>query len=129
MGKGRVQKEKLTLPEPRKCALAAWITVRGPEPGPFFTNRDRARKAGGSRWRLTGTGLHSVQRLGKRAGLAVWPHALRHASITGALDVMNRDVRAVQRFSRHRNLSTVMTHDDNRRDLGGDVARRVAEAL
>jgi hypothetical protein len=33
----------------------------------------------------------------------------------------------VQRFSRHKNLQTVLRYDDNRQDLAGDVAKRVAE--
>jgi hypothetical protein len=37
-------------------------------------------------------------------------------------------VRAVQRFSRHRNAQTLLRHDDSRQDLAGDVARRVAAA-
>ena len=55
------------------------------------------------------------------------PHGLRHASITAALDITGGDVRAVQRFSRHRNLTTLTVYDDNRLDLGGKVARLVAE--
>jgi hypothetical protein len=34
----------------------------------------------------------------------------------------------VQRFSRHKILQTVLRYDDNRLDLAGDIARRVAEA-
>jgi hypothetical protein len=36
-------------------------------------------------------------------------------------------VRAVRRFSRHRDLSTLQCYDDNRNNLGGEVARRLAE--
>jgi integrase/recombinase XerC len=36
------------------------------------------------------------------------------------------DVRAVQRFSRHRSLATFQKDDDNREDLGGAVAKRLA---
>jgi hypothetical protein len=39
---------------------------------------------------------------------------------TEALD-LGADVRAVQRFSRHRNLATLQRYDDNRADLGGQV--------
>ena len=125
LGKGRTQKEALSLPEPTKAALAVWIEARGAEPGPLFVNFDRARKGK----RLTGTGLYLVVRkLGSNAGLSapVRPHGLRHAGITEALDLTNGNVRAVQRYSRHRNLSTLNLYDDNRTDLGGDVARLVA---
>jgi hypothetical protein len=35
-------------------------------------------------------------------------------------------VRAVQRFSRQRNVRTVGRYDDSRKDLAGEVARKVA---
>jgi integrase/recombinase XerC len=69
-----------------------------------------------------------VRGLGEQAGVRARPHGLRHAAITEALDRTNGDVRAVQRFSRHRKLDTLLIYDDARRDLAGDVARRVAEA-
>ena len=34
--------------------------------------------------------------------------------------------RAVQRYSRHRDVRVLNTYDDNRQDLGGRVARLVA---
>jgi len=51
---------------------------------------------------------------------------LRHAAITEALDITRGDVRAVQKFSRHRDLRTLTVYDDNRRDLAGEVAKLVA---
>lgn len=63
-----------------------------------------------------------VRALGRKAGVAVRPHGLRHSAITEALDLTG-DVRKVQRFSRHKNLAVLMVYDDNRRDLGGEVAR------
>jgi integrase/recombinase XerC len=87
---------------------------------------DRARKGSG---RLSAAGLYAlVRRLGEQAGLKVWPHGLRHAAITEALDRTGGAVRAVQRFSRHRDLRTLIVYDDRRVDLAGDVARQVAEA-
>jgi integrase/recombinase XerC len=123
LGKGRTQKEQLTLPEPTKAALGTWIAKRGAEPGPLFLNFDRARKG----HRLTGAGLyHVVRKLGQKAGLEVHPHGLRHCGITQALDLTNGNVRAVQKFSRHRDLRILTLYDDNRLDLAGDVARLVA---
>jgi integrase/recombinase XerC len=73
--------------------------------------------------RLTGTGLYLVVRdLGRKAGLTVRPHGLRHAGITEALDLTNGNIRAVQRYSRHRDMRILNLYDDNRTDLGGDVA-------
>lgn len=123
LGKGRTQKERLSLPEPTRAALAVWIAARGASPGPVFVNFDRAGKRG----RLTGTGLYIMVRdMGRRVGLSVRPHGLRHLGITEALDLTNGNIRAVQRYSRHRDVRILSVYDDNRADLGGDVARLVA---
>ncbi len=123
LGKGRSGRLKLTLPEPTREALRAWLEVRGIEAGPLFVNFDRAGKG----WRLTGRSLHRIlQGLGERVGLKLRPHGLRHAAITEALDLTDGNVRAVQRFSRHRDLRVLNLYDDNRTDLGGEVARLVA---
>jgi integrase/recombinase XerC len=126
LGKGRSQREALSLPDPTRQALARWLSARGSEPGPLFVNFDRARK--GEERRLTGRSLHRiVVDLGRRAGLRhVSPHGIRHAAITEALDLTGGDVRAVQRFSRHRDLRVLNIYDDSREDLAGQVATLVA---
>jgi integrase len=68
-----------------------------------------------------------VGELASKAGLSrVSPHGLRHAAITEALDLTGGDVRAVQRFSRHRDVRVLNIYDDCREDLAGQVARLVA---
>jgi integrase/recombinase XerC len=125
LGKGRTAKERLTLPPPTREALASWLAVREPGYGPLFRSLDPARKGDG---RLTGAAVYGiVRRLGEAVGLRCRPHGLRHRGITAALDA-GLDLRAVQRYSRHRDLRTLQLYDDNRQDLGGAVARRVAEA-
>ena len=130
LGKGRATRTLLTLPEPTEAALRCWIEVRGNHAGPLFTNCDRAGKGQLNQSRLTGRAVHYlVQQLGRKAGLSVRPHGLRHAAITEALDLTRGDVRSAQRYSRHRNLQTLMVYDDNRRDLAGEVARMVAATV
>jgi integrase/recombinase XerC len=125
LGKGRRERETLTLPTTTVAALRTWLAVRGATPGPLVVNVDRRTKGE----RLTGAGLyHLVQALGRRAGLTVRPHGVRHAAITEALEKTGGNVRAVQRFSRHRDLRTLTTYDDNRADLAGEVAALVAGA-
>ena len=124
LGKKRTQKEWLSLPQPTASALVDWINMRGEGPGALFINLDRR----GRRQRLTGRSVHRIVRsLGEQARLGiVRPHGLRHAAITAALDLTGGNVRAVQRFSRHRDLRTLTLYDDNRLDLGGEIARRLA---
>ena len=42
------------------------------------------------------------------------PHRIRHSSITAALDATDGNIRKVQKLSRHANINTLMTYDDNR---------------
>lgn len=125
LGKGRTERETLTLPSPTRSALETWVSARGPEAGPLFLNFDRASKG----QRLTGRSVARVLAvLGDEVGLTgVRPHGLRHAAITEALDVTNGNFRMAQRFSRHRDSRVLSLYDDNRQDLGGEVARKVAE--
>jgi integrase/recombinase XerC len=126
LGKGRTAKVPLTLPTPTLAALEAWLAVRGEGPGPLFFRLDRAGKGKG---RLSGQAVYALVRgLGEQVGLKARPHGLRHASITQALDATNGDVRAVQRFSRHKSLQTLLIYDDRREDLAGDIARKLAAA-
>jgi integrase/recombinase XerC len=125
LGKGRREKVQLSLPRPTAEALWAWLAIRGENPGPLFHRLDRA---GWGQGRLTGNGLYGIiRRLGEQANVQVRPHQLRHSSITRALDLTNGDVRTVQKFSRHKDIRVLLRYDDNRADLGGSVARRLAE--
>jgi integrase/recombinase XerC len=122
-GRGQAPREQVSLPEPTRAALAAWLEARGSEPGPLFVNFDRAGKGR----RLTGAAVyHIVSWLGAKAGLAVRPQGLRHLAIATALERTNGDVRAVATFSRHKDLRTLSRYRDNRPDLAGKVASLVA---
>ncbi len=127
LGKGRTSKIKLTLPPETKKALEAWIGVRGVAPGALSCSMNRAKPGEG---RLTAIGLYGmVRELGRRIGLKAWPHGLRHAAITVALDLTGGNFRAAQRFSRHRDVRVLERYDDNRQDLGGEVAKQVAASV
>lgn len=126
LGKGRTGRVKVTLPEPTCEVLAAWLAVREAGAGALFVNYDRAGKGE----RLSAMSINRVIKdLGSRAGVKVTAHALRHAGITLALDLTGGDVRKVRGFSRHANVQTVMLYDDNRLDMGGEVAALVAGAV
>lgn len=127
LGKGRTQKELLTLPPETKAAIGAWLAIRGERAGPLLLSLDRAQKGNG---RLSGAGLYDiVRKLGSQAGLRVSPHGLRHAAITEALDLTGGNVRAVQKFSRHRDVRVIERYDDNRTDLAGQIARQLAATV
>lgn len=125
-GKGRTEKERMTLPDPTAAALVGWTEARGNEPGPLFHRLDGSKPAPDVR--LSGESVRRIVcRLGKTAGLPrdVRPHGLRHSAATSALDA-GRDLRDVRRFTRHRSLEMVLRYDDMRRDVAGEIARDLA---
>lgn len=117
LGKGRHEPERLELTPKMLEALKRWIGHRGTKPGALFRNFSRS----GNAQRLTDQG---VWRITRRHGLGR-AHGVRHASITQALEKTGGDVRTAMRFSRHKDLNTLMIYDDNRRD----GARKISEAL
>jgi integrase/recombinase XerC len=127
-GKGRREKVPLTLPGPTRAALLAWRDVRGDEPGPFFTNFDRARKGEG---RLSADHVYRIVRgLGEKAGIKARPHGLRHTAITEACKAAQEagiGLEEVLDFSRHRNVQVLMLYRDRERNVQGTLAGLVAE--
>jgi len=125
LGKGRTEKVALTLPAETRAAILSWLAIRGLAPGPLFHSLDPAKKGSG---RLTGMGLYqSVRAAGEQVGIKTRPHGLRHAGITEALDVTRGNIRAVQKFSRHKDVRVLERYDDNRLDLAGEVASKLPQ--
>ncbi|MDE2293768.1 MAG: tyrosine-type recombinase/integrase, partial [Elusimicrobia bacterium] len=117
IAKGHHQRQRLALPPATAAALAAWLAVADPaEPRVIgLSTRGVAKR---------------IRRLGTVAGLPAHvchPHALRHASVSAALQTW--DVRAAQRHSRHRQISTLIVYDDQRRQGGAAVADTVSRLL
>jgi integrase/recombinase XerC len=129
--KGEEARIPLTLPEETAAALRAWLEVRGRQPGPLFLSLDRAAGSRSARpQRLSATSIYrELRRLGERVQVRARPHGVRHGAITTVLDLNGGDVRAAQRFSRHKDVRTLLRYDDNRQDLGGKMARLVASAV
>jgi integrase/recombinase XerC len=121
MGKGKTDEEPLTLPPELAGLIETWVGYRGKHPGPLFVHfRQPEMKE-----RLSDRSVGRITN-GLELGHA---HGLRHSSITQALDENNGDVRKVARFSRHKNVQTVLKYDDNRKDLGGEVAKGLSKKL
>ena len=124
--KGKRERVRRSLPDPTSRALQRWLEYRGAHGGPLFVSLDR-RQGGG---RLSGRSLHRiVKKLGADIGITARPHSLRHSSISTALDLSNGNIRAVAKFSGHANINVVERYDDCRRDLAGEIARRVAASV
>jgi integrase len=62
-----------------------------------------------------------VRELGQKVGLHVWPHGLRHSSITAALDVAAKagiGLDKVKAHSRHAAIGTLLIHADEHDRIG-----------
>lgn len=73
--------------------------------------------------------LDIITHLGRKAGVRCRPHMVRHSAITHCLDLNGGDIRAAQRFSRHKDVRVLMRYDDSRKDMAGELARRLSEDL
>jgi integrase/recombinase XerC len=124
LGKARADKQRLTLPPATAAAVAAWLAARpATDAAALFVRVDRP---GGGR--LDGSTVYRIVRgLGERGGIRARPHGLRHSSITRVLDLSGGDIRAAQRFSRHKDVRVLERYDDSRKDMAGELARRLAE--
>lgn len=126
-GKGQAGLKPITVSTQVRTAIEDFLRERPaaglrPESFVFF--------AKGYDTQLTKTALSNrISRIGRAAGIRVWPHALRHSAITMALDATGGDVRKVQKFSRHAHLETLVRYDDQRRDVAAEVSAQVNTVL
>ena len=129
-GKGRAEKEVLSLPETTQAAITAWLRVRGTTSGPLFLTLGPRRNRRRSRRRFTSRGIYRiVSELGEQAGAKVWPHGLRHTAITSAVEAAQEHgvtLDEVRQFSRHKNINTLLVYRDRVRDVQGKLAALVA---
>lgn len=125
LGKGRTERKPTTIPKPTCAVLAAWLGARPEcETEAVFVSLDRAKYG----HRLTGRSVHRI--VGKVAdvvGAVAKPHGLRHTAITEGLNVSDGNQREAQMFSRHEDANTLGKYDDNRADLGGQLAEKIAK--
>ena len=150
LGKGRSQKETLDVPTRVMAAIAAWLEFRGTAPGPLFIELDRKSGAKCLKLRqqcqnLDQNGLNfgeesrmcvtsftrSLKDFGKKHGIKVTPHALRHAGITAAVDKaaeIGVTIPEIMQFSRHKNLKTLQIYVDQHRNVQGRIAAAVSTA-
>jgi len=91
-------------------AIAAWLTVRGPEPGPLFVPVDKAGRI--VLRRLTAESVFDrLAYLAKRAGVQRFsPHDMRRWFISDLLD-NGADLALVQAMAGHANLATTARYD------------------
>lgn len=129
-GKGRSQRQFLSIPSTSLEALKDWIEVRGVAPGPLFFNLVRDTR---QRKRLSRVGLYELIRgLGENVQVKTRPHGIRHLSISEACKVAQNNGYALEEVmdhSRHKSVSTLMIYRDRERDVQGAISTLVANTI
>lgn len=128
LGKGRLQKEILSLPMRTRKVISDWIEIRGDFTGPLFVNFHHNPNIQGKR--LSATSLYRIiTDLGIKTHQKVRPHGLRHTAISEAVrkvQAVGMDVTKVLQFSRHKDLKTLQVYIDQVEDAQGKIAELVA---
>lgn len=127
--KGKKERRWLELPPKTVAALAAWLEVRGTEPGPLFTGFARGRGR-----RLDGDGLYRmVRQLGAVAGvLGLRTHKIRHSAITACRKRAHEagiPLEEVLDFSGHADVRTLQVYLDRDKSRQGELSALVSEAF
>jgi len=127
LGKGENEKRILDLPEGTQKALIDWISVRGSTDGPLFLSFDRSEAPLS---RITNRGMTFLIRdLGKRIGIKLHPHKLRHTAITEACKVaceVGMPIEEVLDFSRHKDLRTLLIYRDREENVQLQLSQLVS---
>jgi integrase/recombinase XerC len=136
MGKGRREREVLSLPEPTQQAIHAWLAVRGSAPGgALFLLSTPGRGGGGFRpnSRITGFAIYKqVRDYGRECGFALRPHGFRHTAITSAMvTAAERRIpfEEVMQFSRHKTITMLMRYRDQLHNRQPELADAVADLV
>lgn len=134
-GKGRREKELIPLPVAVTAAIRRYLAHRGQAPGPLFQSRGQRGKSRDGALE-TRSVLRIVRELGQKVGIHCWCHALRHSSITAAIEAAGRagiGLEKVKAHSRHATIATLMIYHDEhdrtgtQRTLADLVAASVTE--
>lgn len=138
-GKGRLEKESLTLPKPTLNSILNWIEIRGANSGPLFYSLDKGsgknqgNRALSDHRRLSGQGIWKIiTTYGKSIGINIRPHSIRHTAITNAVEMtekMGLTLDQAMDFSRHKRVETLMVYRDRIDNVQGRLADAVAKKL
>jgi integrase/recombinase XerC len=129
--KGKLSKTPLTLPDPTRASVEAWIRVRGIHSGALFINFDEIHRTKTGK-RLTGAAIYEIVRNRARdAGVTVpvRPHGIRHTAITDARVAAAARGHGLDRlvdFSGHADLRTLKHYLDDEKSIQASVASDIA---
>lgn len=132
LGKGKTQKITLDLPVQTLEVVKSWVVLLGDSyEGPLFVGFDRSGK--GKERRLTATGLTLLIRdLGKRVGLKLSPHKIRHLSCTEGIRKATEagmDIFTCLDHSRHQSVDTLLIYKMRMENHQQEISRLVASEV
>lgn len=113
-GKGRRERELVPVPRAVIDGLRRYLAHRGTRPGPLFRTRGEKGKRRDGRLETRSVGK-IVRKLGAKIGLHLWCHALRHSSISAAIDAAGKagiGLERVKSHSRHKTIQTLLVYHD-----------------
>lgn len=119
------------MPAEDAKTLEAWLVASGNRTNPVSPLVYSLTCSAVGR-RLSPTGVYfTVQKLAKKIGtdLHVRPHGLRHTAITTSEKKTNGNVVAMQSFSGHASVQTLMGYIDDKNEKGSEVLRLVSEEV
>lgn len=130
-GKRRRERELVPLPTAVLDVLRRYLRHRGVVgQGPLFASRSRRSAKDGSARLNSRSVLRIVDGLGRRVGVRIWCHALRHTAITEAIirgQQAGVGLDQIRAFSRHRSLQTMLVYRDAREQAA--VQRQLADVV
>ena len=126
MGKGRTERESISVPTVTVGTLTEYLKARGLEPGPLFVSYSHKHT------RLTSQTVYNIVRDAARAcGIvkAVSPHKIRHTSITTVIESGDIPLQDVMRFARHKNFATTLIYYDAVNDAPLKAATQIENSI
>src|SRR5262245_49175765 len=117
------------MPAPTAAAVAAWMAQRGRKAGPLFVSFSN-NPADADKRLVTRGAYRIVRNIGRRIGIHLHPHQLRHSAITQAVEKsvgLGLSLDQVRDFSRHKTLNVLMTYRDRLANRQGTLAQAVAD--
>jgi integrase/recombinase XerC len=143
-GKGRRERELVPLPATVVAAVRRYLVHRGATgQGPLFVRHVVQRRqprlfqeetVSEPRRLNPRSVLRIVAQLGARCGFHAWPHGLRHAGVSAAIErsgTIGLTLDQVRAFSRHASVSTLVQYHDehDRTGVQRKLTNAVADAL
>lgn len=126
LGKGKLERQILSVPKETIEYIIRWLNDRGSENGALFCSFSQ-KKMKPEMHMNSGSINRIFKGIGAVAGVKRSnAHGMRHLGITEAIEATNGNVADCQEYSRHKDVRTLMRYFDNKANKQGEIASLVA---